>query len=78
MARTYACFRLRSAGHGCGLRGSGKALGFSEHLEGDGPEIFRHACKLGLEGIASKRRDLPYKSGRCRSWVKIRNPAYAR
>jgi hypothetical protein len=39
---------------------------FSEHLDGDGAIIFAHACKLGLEGIVSKRRDLPYRSGRCR------------
>jgi bifunctional non-homologous end joining protein LigD len=38
------------------------------HLEGDGPIIFEHACKMGLEGIVSKRRDLPYRSGRVRSW----------
>jgi ATP-dependent DNA ligase len=34
-----------------------------------------YACKLGLEGIVSKRRDLPYRYGRCRSWVKVKNPA---
>jgi ATP-dependent DNA ligase len=28
-----------------------------------------------LEDIVSKRRDLPYRSGRCRAWVKIKNPA---
>jgi bifunctional non-homologous end joining protein LigD len=50
---------------------------FSEHLDGDGAIIFAHACKLGLEGIVSKRRDLPYRSGRCRAWVKIKNPASA-
>jgi ATP-dependent DNA ligase len=27
------------------------------------------------EGIVSKRRDLPYRSGRCRAWVKVKNPA---
>jgi bifunctional non-homologous end joining protein LigD len=50
---------------------------FSEHLEGDGETIFKHACKMGLEGIVSKRRDFPYRSGRCKSWVKIKNPASA-
>jgi bifunctional non-homologous end joining protein LigD len=50
-------------------------LRFSEHIEGDGTTIFAHACKLGLEGIVSKRRDLPYRSGQCRAWVKIKNPA---
>jgi len=48
---------------------------FSQHLDGDGATIFAHACKLGLEGIVSKRRDLPYRSGRCKAWVKVKNPA---
>ena len=41
-------------------------LRFNEHLdEEDGPLVFEHACKLGLEGIVSKRRrDSPYNSGR--------------
>src|SRR5262249_45137698 len=30
---------------------------FNEHMEGDGPTVFAHACKLGLEGIVSKRKD---------------------
>ena len=47
----------------------------SEHIEGDGPIIFEHACKMGLEGIVSKRRDLPYRSGRVRRWIKVKNPA---
>jgi ATP-dependent DNA ligase len=47
----------------------------SEHMEGDGAMIFKHACKMGLEGLVSKRRDMPYRSGRVRSWVKINNPA---
>jgi len=65
--------RLRKA-----FRGSGKALRFSEHLEGDGPEIFRHACALGLEGIVSKRWDARYRSGRSLTWLKIKNPTYER
>ena len=39
-------------------------LRWNEHIEGDGETIFRHACKLGLEGIVSKRKDSPYRSGR--------------
>jgi bifunctional non-homologous end joining protein LigD len=35
-------------------------LRWNEHVEGDGEIIFRHACKLGLEGIVSKRKDSPY------------------
>ena len=48
---------------------------FVEHLEADGAIVFKHACKLGLEGIVSKRRDLPYRSGATKSWLKIKNPA---
>jgi ATP-dependent DNA ligase len=44
-------------------------------MEGDGAIIFKHACKLGLEGIVSKRRDLRYRSGRVKSWIKVKNPA---
>jgi bifunctional non-homologous end joining protein LigD len=46
----------------------------SENLDGDGETIFRHACALGVEGIVAKRRDRPYRSGRCADWVKVRNP----
>lgn len=56
-------------------------LRFSEHIEGDGPTIFAHACKLGLEGIVSKRADSRYRSGRCKAWIKTKNklsPAYMR
>src|SRR3954468_12829978 len=55
------------------------ALQFSGHMDGpDGEAMFRHACRMGLEGIISKRADRPYRSGRCRSWLKIKNPAYER
>lgn len=46
----------------------------SEHTDDDGETIFKHACKLGLEGIVSKRRDLPYRSGRVKHWIKIKTP----
>jgi len=36
--------------------------------------MFQHACKLGLEGIVSKRRDRAYRAGRCTHWIKIKNP----
>jgi bifunctional non-homologous end joining protein LigD len=53
-------------------------LRYNEHLEhDDGETVFRHACKLGLEGIVSKRRDSPYRSGRSSDWVKMKNPACA-
>jgi bifunctional non-homologous end joining protein LigD len=48
---------------------------FNEHLdEEDGPLVFHHACKLGLEGIVSKRRDSLCSSGRSRHWIKSKNP----
>jgi ATP-dependent DNA ligase len=40
----------------------------------DGPLVFAHACKLGLEGIVSKRRDSLYRSGRSPHWIKSKNP----
>jgi bifunctional non-homologous end joining protein LigD len=49
----------------------------SDHVEADGPIVFRHACKLGLEGIVSKRKDSPYRSGRTPDWLKSKNPASA-
>jgi bifunctional non-homologous end joining protein LigD len=46
---------------------------FNEHMEGDGGTVFRHACKLGLEGIVSKRKDSAYRSGRAPDWLKMKN-----
>jgi bifunctional non-homologous end joining protein LigD len=44
---------------------AGPGLQLNEHLEhDDGELVFRHACKMGLEGIASKRLGSPYRSGR--------------
>jgi bifunctional non-homologous end joining protein LigD len=48
---------------------------FNEHIEGDGPTVFAHACKMGLEGIVSKRKDSAYRSGRSPEWLKMKNPA---
>ena len=48
-------------------------LRFNEHMEGDGPTIVAHACKMGLEGIVSKRRDSLCRSGRSRDWLKMKN-----
>jgi bifunctional non-homologous end joining protein LigD len=49
-------------------------LRFNEHIEGDGPTVFAHACKMGLEGIVSKRKDSAYRSGRSPDWLKMKNP----
>ena len=48
----------------------GGAIRFSDHLEEDGATLVRHACRMGLEGIISKRADQPYRSGRGKDWVK--------
>jgi hypothetical protein len=42
--------------------------------EEDGPLVFHHACKLGLEGIVSKREDSRYRSGRSPHGIKSKNP----
>jgi bifunctional non-homologous end joining protein LigD len=49
-------------------------LRLNEHLEADGPDVFHHACMLGLEGIVSKRKDSQYRSGRSPHWIKSKNP----
>jgi ATP-dependent DNA ligase len=49
-------------------------LRFNEHIEGDGPTVFAHACQMGLEGIVSKRKDSTYRSGRSPDWLKMKNP----
>jgi ATP-dependent DNA ligase len=42
--------------------------------DGDGEIVFKYACKLGCEGIVSKRLGSPYRSGRSAHWVKVKNP----
>src|SRR3546814_371558 len=43
---------------------------YSEPCEEDGELVLRHACRLSLEGVVSKDRDAPYRSGRGKDWVK--------
>jgi ATP-dependent DNA ligase len=47
---------------------------YNEHTDQDGATVFRHACKLGFEGIVSKRLGAPYRSGPSRDWIKVKNP----
>jgi ATP-dependent DNA ligase len=47
------------------------------HIKDNAATVIRHACKLGLEGIVSKRKDSPYRSGRSPDWLKMKNPACA-
>jgi bifunctional non-homologous end joining protein LigD len=56
------------------LRGSHLSIVLNEHFTEDGAIVFREACKLGCEGIVSKRLGSPYRSGRSSHWVKVKNP----
>jgi bifunctional non-homologous end joining protein LigD len=49
---------------------AGTDIQFSESFEVDGQEMYKHACKTGLEGVVSKVRDSRYASGRVNDWVK--------
>lgn len=49
-----------------------QAIRYSDHLEGTGQEIFKHACRLHLEGIVSKRRGSVYRPGRGLDWLKVK------
>jgi bifunctional non-homologous end joining protein LigD len=63
-------------------RASDAFLYASDLLELDGEDlraksgaaVFRHACRMGLEGIVSKRLTAPYRSGRSSDWLKVKNP----
>jgi bifunctional non-homologous end joining protein LigD len=60
------------------LSRAGPRIRLNEHLEHeDGALVFEHACKLGLEGIVSKRKGSPYSSGRSPHWLKSKNPESA-
>ena len=56
------------------LKGYGKAgvIRYAEDFDDAGPVILRHACEMGLEGIVSKRRSAPYRSGRTDNFVKTK------
>ncbi|MEH2492886.1 ATP-dependent DNA ligase [Bradyrhizobium sp. AZCC 2230] len=41
-----------------------------------GPDLFRKACEMGLEGLVSKRRDRRYGAGRSKDWIKVKNRAH--
>ncbi len=56
------------------LRKAKPGIRYSEHLDGKGPEIFAQACRMGLEGIVSKKLTSPYRSGKAKTWLKIKNP----
>jgi bifunctional non-homologous end joining protein LigD len=51
-------------------RKKGSQLRYSDHVQGNGAAMLAESCKLGLEGIISKRLDKPYRSGRGVDWLK--------
>lgn len=48
----------------------GGAIRYSDHIRGQGRDVVAQACRLGLEGIVSKRAEAPYRQRRSRNWVK--------
>ena len=64
------------------LRGRPDGMFVAPFEQGEiGPDVFRAACNMGLEGMVSKRVDRPYRGGRSPDWVKVKNrqhPAFAR
>ena len=55
-----------------GRQPKGDRIRYSEHVTSRGSAFFDRACRLGLEGIISKRRDVPYRAGRSDDWVKTK------
>src|SRR5215467_2450807 len=56
------------------LHGANLSIVLNEHFEEDGAIVFREACKLGCEGIVSKRLGSIYRRGRSPLWLKVKNP----
>ena len=56
------------------LKSSHLSLVLNEHYEEDGAIVFREACRLGCEGIVSKRLGSIYRRGRSPLWLKVKNP----
>jgi bifunctional non-homologous end joining protein LigD len=57
------------------LRKSHPGIAFNRHFDVEGSIVFHHACKLGCEGIVSKRLGSKYRGGRSADWIKVKNPA---
>jgi bifunctional non-homologous end joining protein LigD len=54
------------------LEGRGGRVRYSEHFDEPGPRVYERACRMGLEGIVSKRKHAPYTSGRGPAWLKVK------
>ena len=57
------------------LRRSHPGIAYDRHFDIEGSIAFHHACKLGCEGIVSKRLGSPYRTSRSADWIKVKNPA---
>jgi bifunctional non-homologous end joining protein LigD len=66
VARKAALEKLLAGTAGDGM------IRYADHFDGEGPTIVKHASELGLEGIVSKRRDAPYRSGRSDNFIKVK------
>jgi len=75
----YRCARTNLARL---LRSRSDGIFLSDFEQGEiGPDLFRHACLMGLEGMVSKHSNSAYRAGRFRHWIKVKNrqhPAFAR
>jgi hypothetical protein len=56
------------------LRHTRGGIQYVAHIEGDGAEMFEAVCRVGLEGMVSKKLDAPYRSGPSKAWIKVKNP----
>ena len=65
-------FAERKAALRKALQRTRRGIQYVSHAEGDGDELFEAVCKLGLEGIVSKKLTAPYRPSR--TWIKVKNP----
>ena len=54
------------------IGGARKTLHYSDHVAGNGPRVLEEACRMGLEGVVSKRADSRYVQERTRTWIKAK------
>jgi ATP-dependent DNA ligase len=58
----------------CGTLPATESIVLNKHYEEDGAIVFREACRLGCEGIVSKKLGSIYRRGRSPLWLKVKNP----
>ena len=56
------------------LRRTRGGIQYVAHIESDGAEMFEAVCRVGLEGMVSKKLDAPYRSGKSKARIKVKNP----